>query len=257
MRAILALDQGTTSSRAIVFDHAGSVVATAQQEFRQIFPKPGWVEHDAQEIWATQSRVAAPGARAGEPHGQRHRRHRHHESARDDDRVGSRNRPADRATRSCGRIAARPLRCDRLRARGLAAAHPPQDRPRHRRVLLRDEAAVDSRARAVARKRGRAPASWRSARSTRGSSGTSPAAACTSPTRATRRGRCCSTSARATGTTSCSRSSACRARCCRRCARRARSTARRTCLARRFRSPASPAISRPRCSARRARSPAW
>ncbi|HEY6225299.1 MAG TPA: glycerol kinase GlpK, partial [Gemmatimonadales bacterium] len=51
---ILALDQGTTSSRAIVFDHSGSVVAVAQKEFRQIFPQPGWVEHDAGEIWATQ-----------------------------------------------------------------------------------------------------------------------------------------------------------------------------------------------------------
>ena len=59
MKYILALDQGTTSSRAIVFDHAGSVVSMAQQEFRQIFPKPGWVEHDAQEIWATQSTVAS------------------------------------------------------------------------------------------------------------------------------------------------------------------------------------------------------
>ena len=58
MKHILALDQGTTSSRAIVFDHAGSVVAVSQQEFRQIFPKPGWVEHDANEIWATQSQVA-------------------------------------------------------------------------------------------------------------------------------------------------------------------------------------------------------
>jgi glycerol kinase len=57
-RFILALDQGTTSSRAIVFDHGGSVVAMAAQEFQQIFPKPGWVEHDAQEIWATQSAVA-------------------------------------------------------------------------------------------------------------------------------------------------------------------------------------------------------
>src|SRR5690348_10894907 len=55
---ILALDQGTTSSRAIVFDHGGSIVATAAKEFRQIFPQPGWVEHDAQEIWATQSSVA-------------------------------------------------------------------------------------------------------------------------------------------------------------------------------------------------------
>jgi len=54
MTYILALDAGTTSSRTIVFDHAGSVVTSAQKEFRQIFPKPGWVEHDANEIWATQ-----------------------------------------------------------------------------------------------------------------------------------------------------------------------------------------------------------
>ena len=57
MSFVLALDQGTTSSRAIVFDHAGTVRAVAQQEFRQIFPQPGWVEHDAAEIWATQSGV--------------------------------------------------------------------------------------------------------------------------------------------------------------------------------------------------------
>jgi glycerol kinase len=56
---ILALDQGTTSSRAIVFDHAGSIVAVAQKEFRQIFPKPGWVEHDPLDIWSTQAGVAA------------------------------------------------------------------------------------------------------------------------------------------------------------------------------------------------------
>jgi glycerol kinase len=55
---ILALDQGTTSSRAIIFDHNGLPVATAQKEFKQIFPKPGWVEHDAQEIWSTQAGVA-------------------------------------------------------------------------------------------------------------------------------------------------------------------------------------------------------
>jgi len=59
MKHILALDQGTTSSRAIVFDNSGAIVSVAQQEFRQIFPEPGWVEHDAQEIWATQSNVAA------------------------------------------------------------------------------------------------------------------------------------------------------------------------------------------------------
>src|SRR6266480_2466153 len=58
MKYILALDQGTTSSRAMVFDHSGSVVALAQKEVRQIFPTPGWVEHDATEIWATQLHTA-------------------------------------------------------------------------------------------------------------------------------------------------------------------------------------------------------
>jgi len=59
MKYILALDQGTTSSRAIVFDHSGSIVAVAQKEFPQIFPKPGWVEHDPREIWSSQAGVAA------------------------------------------------------------------------------------------------------------------------------------------------------------------------------------------------------
>ncbi len=56
---ILAFDQGTTSSRAIVFDQKGNIVAVAQKEFEQIFPQPGWVEHDANEIWSTQLGVAA------------------------------------------------------------------------------------------------------------------------------------------------------------------------------------------------------
>ncbi|TKC18954.1 glycerol kinase GlpK [Robertmurraya kyonggiensis] len=50
---ILSLDQGTTSSRAILFNHKGEIVATAQREFEQFFPKPGWVEHDANEIWTS------------------------------------------------------------------------------------------------------------------------------------------------------------------------------------------------------------
>ncbi|MFI5160214.1 MAG: glycerol kinase GlpK [Sphingobacteriales bacterium] len=56
---ILALDQGTTSSRAIVFDHQGQIKSVAQKEFTQIFPQPGWVEHDPNEIWSTQAGVAA------------------------------------------------------------------------------------------------------------------------------------------------------------------------------------------------------
>ncbi|WP_202711470.1 glycerol kinase GlpK [Sporosalibacterium faouarense] len=55
---ILALDQGTTSSRAIIFNHDGGVIKIAQKEFRQIYPKAGWVEHDPMEIWGTQSGVA-------------------------------------------------------------------------------------------------------------------------------------------------------------------------------------------------------
>src|SRR5450759_3038682 len=66
MSYILALDQGTTSSRAIVFDPAGSIKALAQKEFTQIFPQPGWVEHDPDEIWVKQIAVAAEAiARAG------------------------------------------------------------------------------------------------------------------------------------------------------------------------------------------------
>lgn len=56
---VLALDQGTTSSRAIVFDETSSIVAVAQKEFTQIYPKPGWVEHNPEEIWSTQIGVAA------------------------------------------------------------------------------------------------------------------------------------------------------------------------------------------------------
>jgi glycerol kinase len=55
---ILALDQGTTSSRAIVFNNSGLPVAIAQKEFTQVFPEPGWVEHDPEEIWSTQAGVA-------------------------------------------------------------------------------------------------------------------------------------------------------------------------------------------------------
>ncbi len=55
---VMAFDAGTTSSRAILFDHDGEIVSVAQQEFPQIYPKPGWVEHDPMDIWATQSGVA-------------------------------------------------------------------------------------------------------------------------------------------------------------------------------------------------------
>lgn len=66
MPYVMALDQGTTSSRAILFNHAGEIAAVAQKEFTQIFPQPGWVEHDPVEIWASQSGVAVEAlAKAG------------------------------------------------------------------------------------------------------------------------------------------------------------------------------------------------
>src|SRR5882762_8399415 len=55
---VLALDQGTTSSRAIVFDHAGRARGAAQQEFSQHFPRPGWVEHDPRDLWESTRRTA-------------------------------------------------------------------------------------------------------------------------------------------------------------------------------------------------------
>jgi glycerol kinase len=58
MKYLLALDQGTSSSRSIVFDERGQVVAMAQREFRQLFPQPGWVEHDPEEIWSSQLATA-------------------------------------------------------------------------------------------------------------------------------------------------------------------------------------------------------
>ena len=55
MKYVLALDQGTTSSRAIVFDERGAARSAAQKEFPQLYPQPGWVEHDPEEIWRSQA----------------------------------------------------------------------------------------------------------------------------------------------------------------------------------------------------------
>ena len=68
---IIALDQGTTSSRAIIFDKSLNTIGKAQKEFTQIFPQPGWVEHNAMEIWASQrsvlTEVIAQSGNADEP----------------------------------------------------------------------------------------------------------------------------------------------------------------------------------------------
>ena len=105
MRYVLALDQGTTSSRAILFDEEARAVASAQREFRQIFPQPGWVEHDPKEIFATQRETAR------EVRNVDLKRHGggHHESAGNDDCLGSPDWRAD-PQRHRGRTDA-PRRC--------------------------------------------------------------------------------------------------------------------------------------------------
>jgi hypothetical protein len=105
---ILALDEGTTSARAIVFDADGVAHAIAQREIRQIYPQPGWVEQDPREIWAAQSDVAVEALDPRRARLARRGRHRHHEPARDVDPLGPGQRrargprhrlagPADRA----------------------------------------------------------------------------------------------------------------------------------------------------------------
>ena len=68
---ILALDQGTTSSRAIVFDHNGQICSVAQKEFTQHFPQPGWVEHNPNEIWSSEAAVIAEAISAIDINGKR------------------------------------------------------------------------------------------------------------------------------------------------------------------------------------------
>ena len=87
-----AIDQGTTSSRCMVFDHGGQVVSVAQKEHEQIYPKPGWVEHDANEIWARTQEVVDEAMAVGRRERGRHRRRRHHQPARDRGGVGSQHR---------------------------------------------------------------------------------------------------------------------------------------------------------------------
>ena len=146
MSHILALDQGTTSSRAIVFDREGRIRAVAQKEFAQLFPQPGWVEHDADEIWASQIGVAVEALDPCAPAPRRHRRHRYHQSARDDGHLGPRHRRADRTG---DRLAGSPDRGS-LRAtegRRRRTDRPAEDRAADRRLFLGDQDSVAARAR--------------------------------------------------------------------------------------------------------------
>ena len=135
---VLALDQGTTSSRAIVFGHDGRIVASSQEEFEQILPRPGHVEHDPEAIWSSQLDVARGALAAAQAKPQ------------DIAAIGITNqrettilweratgRPVANAIVWQSRISADI--CDRLKADGLTNAFRQKDRPGDRRVFLRLE----------------------------------------------------------------------------------------------------------------------
>ncbi len=158
-RYVGALDQGTTSTRFMIFDHAGAVVAVDQKEHEQIYPKPGWVEHDANEIWTRSVEVIRGGlAKAGI-------------TASDLAAVGVTNQREttvvwDRRTGQAhpqrDRLAGHPHRRHLQRARqGRRAGSPsPEGRPAPRHLLLRPQGQVDAgeRRRGPGQGRGRRPA---------------------------------------------------------------------------------------------------
>ena len=236
MQYVIALDQGTTSSRAIVFDREGNIRGVAQREFRQVFPQPGWVEHDATEIWASQSGVlhealamAGAGPAISRPSA----------SPTSGTRSGARHRPAHR---QCHRWQDRRTAslCDELRAaatRRCSRARP----PRPRRLFFRHQAPLASTMSTATRRAERA--NWRSGRSTRGLSGISPRP-CIAPTRPTRVHVAVHIHA-GHWTMNCWRCSAYRARYCRRWSRRAACAQMHPSTARTSRLPASQATSRP------------
>ena len=104
---VLAIDQGTTSSRAILFRADTSIAAAAQKEFPQHFPASGWVEHEPEDLWATTLSTSprGAGARRGERVG--YRCDRHHQPARDHRALGSSRRAKPSTARSSGRTGAR------------------------------------------------------------------------------------------------------------------------------------------------------
>ena len=203
---ILALDQGTSSSRAILFDHDGAPVAQAAFEFPQIYPQPGWVSHDPEAIWSSQldaaRKVLADAATAPD----------------DIAAIGITNqrettivwdRATGRADQRRRRLAVPPHR-RHLRGPARARARPGGARPHgpaDRRLLLRHEGAL------AARQQRRRHAAARRSRRTGvrhrrlvADPQAHRRAASTSSTRRTRRARCSTTCARAAGTTSCSTS---------------------------------------------------
>ena len=183
---ILAIDQGTTGTTCLVFDREGRVAGRAYSEFEQHFPRPGWVEHDAAEIWEVTRRVAAEAIADAGIEGAELDGDRDHQPARDRRRLG----PGDRRAAAPGAGLAGPAHRRALRA---SCARPGTSAlVRERTGLVLDPYFSGTKIEWLLRNVEGAGAARSSARSTPGSSSSSPAA--TRPTTPTPRGRCSSTS---------------------------------------------------------------
>ena len=149
---ILAIDQGTTGTTCIVFDEQGRPRGRAYSEFEQYFPKPGWVEHDAAEIWDVTRKVAVGRTCRRGGAGLRPEGNRDHQPARDGRRLGPEHR---RAGAPGPGLAGPPDRRALRRAprAGPRGADPGAHRPRHRPLLLRDQDRVADPERRPARRR--------------------------------------------------------------------------------------------------------
>ena len=253
---MVAIDQGTTSTRCIVFDQRGRLVAVSQREHHQHFPKPGWVEHDAMEIWHNLERVAPPPSHRAASRSTRSPPSASPTSAR---RPWSGTAtPASRsATPSSGRTPAPTARRragprQRPGRRSSAAGLPPAT------YFAAPQAAMDLGQRRRLRERGRAR---------RGALRHHGELADLEPHRRPERRRARhrrherqphdadEPAQRSTGTTSCWRSSTCPGRCCPRSVRRPRYTGSRPRVCPACRSPPRWATSRPHCSGRPASPP--
>ena len=169
-RHILAIDQGTTSTRSIVFDDHGRIVALARRELPQHYPAAGWVEHDAEDIWRDTLATMREAIEQIRACGPRHCRDRHHQPARNGGRVGTEHRPAD----SSRHRLAGPAHCPGMRAVEAAKARRRSSASAPDSCLIRISRAPRSRGcsiRSPARARARSAASSPSAPSTASCSG--------------------------------------------------------------------------------------
>ena len=153
---VAAIDQGTTSTRCMIFNHEGRVVAVDQTEHEQIFPKAGWVEHNAIEIWDNTRDVVGGALAKADLNRQGHRRGRHHQPARDRAGLGQDHR---RAGLQRDRLAGHPHRRRSSTSSASSAAAGPvqgQGRPAAGHLLLRAQGQLDPRQRRGAREKAEA-----------------------------------------------------------------------------------------------------